>query len=163
MRRALLLLLLLLPAAGCAARHRPLPKTLPADFAVELLVEPTGETGPEAPWRSQRLVLTIDRRLRRIVGSRAPRMTHPPTVARLRREDLQTLYEHIRSHQLIAEPTSPLAEDEAALPSPSEAGARITVRLELAGHHHTYRTTNVESPPTTRLLALIHEAAGLAR
>ncbi len=123
----------------------------PIRFSVELVVDgaapPAGRPGDD-----QRFVLEANRNLRTLAGTPSRAQTFPPLIRRLEHHEFTAIYRHVVEHELVAEPTSPMADAPAETPDTAVPPPIFHVTLNVNGKWHQYATTAEESPPTLQLL-----------
>jgi hypothetical protein len=162
--------LLLATLASCATQPvRHDARHTPGDFALDLLViaaaESNASNDSDRLHRTARYVLEPNRRLHVGIGRGAVVGGFPPAWRMIEPADVADLWRHVHRDHLLAEPTSPLAEQQLA-----EAGDAANlrppqpiyrIRIIAAGREHQYWTTPQESPPSTALLRRLLTAAAL--
>ena len=142
--------------AACAPRAQPGAWQAPPDFAVVFLVR--GEASSTNVLRqTSRYLMEANRSLRAVSGAVATRRTYPSLRRRLTAPETESIFDHVRRHQLLAEPTSPGAEQRAADPGTERVIYELSITAH--GHTHSYATTPRESPPTIQLLKLLVQYA----
>ncbi|MCC7147082.1 MAG: hypothetical protein IT443_11610 [Phycisphaeraceae bacterium] len=162
---------LLLAVHGCAGTPTD-DQNVPPDFALELTVKTVqpaaqvegdvasanrlGVPNEQAMRQPSQYVLEPNRRLHVAIGPYATERYFPGVTRLLKPDDMQTLWQIIRSHHLLAEPTSPKAKallDNDSQTQPTQQEVIYRVRIRASGRIAGYATTPEESPPTVRLLA----------
>ncbi len=146
--------------AACAPRAQPASHRATPDFAVVFLVR--GEASSANLLRqTSRYVLEANRSLRSVRGAAATRRTYPPLRRRLTAPETESIFDHLRRHQLLAEPTSPGADQKAAGADDDPDAQTVIYELSITAHGrtHRYATTPRESPPTIQLLKMLAQYA----
>lgn len=139
---------LLVHTAACETRQPPDPVShpwLPPDFAIQFFVEGNPHSTNPLTQTAQ-FVVEPNRQLRVALGPDAAVDSYPDQPTTISRAEYFDLSQHIMRHHLLAEPTSPAAEDNV------QDEVRYDVLIMANGRTHRYTTTPPDSPPTVQLL-----------